>query len=88
MPWLAASCRWPIAAADLSRLVEHLPRLGGSHAQRDVFVRTLALMAADRGDRGALARILGARRRLKRDDRFAALAGRRLAAAERVVQFA
>jgi tetratricopeptide (TPR) repeat protein len=77
-----------LAPMDPSRLVERLPSIGGSHAQRDVFVRTLALMAADRGDRGSVERILGARRRLKRDDRFAALATRRLGAAERTMLIA
>jgi hypothetical protein len=47
------------------------PRMGGSHAQRHVFVRILAECAADRGDSGALARILVLRARLKRRDRFA-----------------
>jgi hypothetical protein len=35
-----------------------------------VFVRSLALLAERRGDRAALADLLAARRRLKRDDRF------------------
>jgi tetratricopeptide (TPR) repeat protein len=56
--------------ARLDRLAARLHRLGGSHAQRDVFVRTLAAIAAERGDRDALDRIVAARRRLKRDDRF------------------
>jgi hypothetical protein len=59
---------------DVAALAGRLPRIGGSHAQRDVFVRVLAEFAARRGDRAALERILAARRRLKRDDRFAALA--------------
>ncbi len=69
---------------DLARLVERLPSIGGSHAQRDVFVRTLALIAADHGDRPAVERILSIRRRLKRDDRFAELAALRLGSAERM----
>ncbi|MGE3289781.1 MAG: tetratricopeptide repeat protein [Geminicoccaceae bacterium] len=67
---------------DLSRLVALLPRVGGSHAQRDVFVRTLALIATDRGDRAAADRVLALRRQLKRDDRFVSLVERRLRAAE------
>jgi tetratricopeptide (TPR) repeat protein len=59
---------------DLAALAGRLQRIGGSHAQRDVFVRVLAEFAARRGDRAALDRILAARRRLKRDDRFVALA--------------
>jgi hypothetical protein len=48
--------------------------------QRDVLVRTLAGFAADRGDRNALDRILAARRRLKRDDRFGSMLDSRLPA--------
>jgi hypothetical protein len=44
--------------------------LGGSHAQRDVFLRTLALLARESGDTAALTDILDARRRLRRDDRL------------------
>ena len=54
----------------LRGLTEQLFRLGGSHAQRDVFVRSLALLAERRGDSAALADLLALRRRLKRDDRF------------------
>jgi tetratricopeptide (TPR) repeat protein len=59
---------------DVAALAGQLHRIGGSHAQRDVFVQMLAGLAARRGDRGALDRILAVRRRLKRDDRFIALA--------------
>jgi tetratricopeptide (TPR) repeat protein len=59
---------------DLAALAGRLQRIGGSHAQRDVFVQALAGLAARRGDRAALDRILAVRRRLKRDDRFVALA--------------
>ena len=45
-------------SGDFARLVVAAARIGGSHAQRDVFVRTLAGFAADRGDRAALDRIL------------------------------
>ena len=55
----------------LELLAARLPRLGGSHAQRDLFVRILAECAADRGDAGALAQIKNSRERLKRRDRFA-----------------
>lgn len=66
----------------LGRLARVTPQLGGSHAQRDVFVRTLAMIAAEHGDRQALELILAQRARLKREDRFAALARARLDAAE------
>ncbi len=58
------------AMVPLAGLSEQLHLLGGSHAQRDLFVRSLALMAERHGDRAALAGLLAARRRLKRDDRF------------------
>lgn len=66
----------------LAELAERLTLIGGSHAQRDVFLRTLATTAADRGERDALAQILAVRRKLKRDDRFAALVQTRLDAVE------
>ncbi|MEK0084006.1 tetratricopeptide repeat protein [Benzoatithermus flavus] len=69
------------ARAALHRLVAATPQLGGSHAQRDLFVRTLALLAAEAGDRAAVARIMAWRGRLKREDRFAALVRAHLAAA-------
>jgi hypothetical protein len=56
-------------------------RLGGSHAQRDLFVRTLALLAAEQGDPNGCARVMVWRGRLKRQDRFAAAVQERLAAA-------
>ncbi|MBV9079202.1 MAG: tetratricopeptide repeat protein [Methylobacteriaceae bacterium] len=68
------------AGPALGRLAARLPRIGGSHAQRDVFLRTLAALAADQGDRDALDQVLAVRRRLRRDDRFAARLGTRLAA--------
>lgn len=72
---LAASGSACTALGDLAR---SLPQLGGSHAQRDVFVRTLALIATDRGDRAAAEQIMTQRALLKREDRFAAMVSRRL----------
>jgi hypothetical protein len=60
------------ARASIDRLARRLDLIGGSHAQRDVFLRTLAAIAADRGDRQALDQILAVRRRVKRDDGFVA----------------
>jgi tetratricopeptide (TPR) repeat protein len=62
-------------------LARDTPQLGGSHAQRDVFVRTLAMIAAEHGDRAAVEQIVGRRARLKREDRFASLVRSRLDAA-------
>ena len=73
---------------DPARLVRETAILGGSNAQRDVFVRTLAIAAAGAGDEKALETTLGARGRLLRDARFEGLARRRLSSstpAERAV---
>lgn len=51
-------------------LASRLPQLGGSNAQRDVFLRTLALIAVNNRDYLSLENILAIRRRLKREDRF------------------
>lgn len=62
--------------SDFDRLAARLHRIGGSNAQRDVFVGNLATIAANRGDGPTLQRILAARRSLKKDDRFAELVQR------------
>lgn len=57
----------------LDRLAGQLQPLGGSHAQRDVWVRTLAEAAAGAGNLEALAGIRAARRALRGRDRFDAM---------------
>jgi hypothetical protein len=64
---------------DFARLARELPRLGGSNAQRDVFLRTLTALAPPE----ELAALLDIRRRLKREDRFSARMRSRFAGAER-----
>lgn len=71
------------ARADLARLAMDLPRIGGSHAQRDVFLRTLALIAAENGRAGEAAAVMNVRTRHRRDDRFAGLVRQRLALVEK-----
>lgn len=66
---------------DLARTAAALPRLGGSHAQRDVFVRTLALIAARMGDTLAFEQIMALRRRNRSPDSFTHFAQARRAAA-------
>jgi hypothetical protein len=63
---------------DYVRIAACVQDIGGSHAQRDVFYRTLILMAATRGDRACANALLAQRRQLRRDDRFVALALNRL----------
>jgi hypothetical protein len=70
---LARTLRATAGTAPLTDLAGRLSPLGGSHAQRDVFVRSLALLAGACGDAAAQAEILAARRRLKRDDVFLGL---------------
>ena len=76
--WVAAAVGLPLARAlvamadgaaalPLDRIAAGLAPMGGSHAQRDVFVRSL-LLACD--DPAMADRILAVRRRLKRDDDF------------------
>lgn len=65
--------------ADFARLARELPKLGGSNAQRDVFLRTLTLLAPP----DEAPALLDIRRRLKREDRFAARVRSRFAKAER-----
>jgi len=68
---LAASTR---TRPDIERLARDLTPLGGSRAQRDVFMRTLALIAAQSGERRQVESVLAARMRLQREDRFSRLA--------------
>jgi hypothetical protein len=65
----------------LDQLARATPQLGGSHIQRDVFIRTLALLAADQGDRAAVARIVAQRSLMARENRFATQLQARLDAA-------
>ena len=60
------------ARANLSRLANDLPMLGGSNAQRDVFLRSLALAAAECQLTGEADKIMKLRQTLKHEDRFAA----------------
>jgi tetratricopeptide (TPR) repeat protein len=54
----------------LESIVARLPGIGGSNAQRDVFVLAVAEAAGRRGDEAALARIGRIRRHLKAEDRL------------------
>jgi tetratricopeptide (TPR) repeat protein len=62
----------------LLSLASRLPRIGGSHAQRDVFLRTLMLLAADDGDSFAVSRLRALRSRQRTEDAFIDLALNRL----------
>lgn len=56
----------------LDRIARDLPRVGGSNAQRDLFVLALAEAAGRQGDLGACARIRAARKQLKVEDQLIA----------------
>lgn len=69
----------------LDRLAAALPQIGGSNAQRDLFVLALAEAASRRGDAPALRAIGDARRRLKAEDcLIAAVDGRALSPSARL----
>ena len=63
---------------DAGRLARMTSRIGGSNEQRDVFLRTLALIAADAGDQAGTESVLALRASLKRETRFARLVATRL----------
>lgn len=67
----------------IAEIPQKLPPLGGSNAQRDVFMRTLALIAADAGQRVELETVLAARNALRREDRFTEFVVRRIASVAR-----
>ncbi|MDX2257357.1 MAG: hypothetical protein NW205_00420 [Hyphomicrobiaceae bacterium] len=64
-------------STDMVRIAGDLPRIGGSHAQRDLFLRTLIDVAAQAGDRVGFAAVTRMRAELKALDRFAVAAERR-----------
>lgn len=77
--WVAAAVGLPLARALLAdgeglpvcRIAAAMGPIGGSHAQRDVFMRSLLQGCARRGDYATMDRVLAVRRRLKTDDAFA-----------------
>ena len=58
-------------------LARRLPQLGGSRAQRDVFLRTLMSIAADSADAASLAALVSFRRQERCEDRFQAIVAQR-----------
>lgn len=73
---LLAGERPALAPPPLVPLAARLRRLGGSNAQRDVFLRSLVEAAAEAGAEDAATALLAARAALKRPDRFAERTGR------------
>ena len=78
--WVAAAIGLPLARAlldssalPLCRIAASMEPMGGSHAQRDVFMRSLIGACAARGDQAMMGRLLDLRRHLKSDDAFVGL---------------
>ncbi len=67
----------PDGDAMLDRLAVDLPRIGGSNAQRDLFILHLAEIAGRRGDDRARSAIHRTRHRLKAEDHLIAAVDRR-----------
>lgn len=65
-------------ASDLVTAAVRLPSIGGSHAQRDVFLRTLLETAATCGDTRAFATLSRIRHNLRSADRFVVALDKRL----------
>ncbi len=58
-------------AGDPVAMADDLARIGGSGAQRDIFVRALIAQADEAGDAAAVGQLMARRRRMKHDDLFA-----------------
>lgn len=67
------------ATTNLVAIANKLQMIGGSHAQRDVFLRTLLMAAADNGDRAQLSALKRIRGSLRCSDKFIDLVERRIA---------
>lgn len=76
---MLAAARQREVRAELPVLARRIPRLGGSNAQRDVFLRALMCLAADAGDATSLASLSAVRLQQRRHDRFQAIVEQRLA---------
>lgn len=75
---IIAMSRGQTPAADLMRAAVRLPSIGGSHAQRDVFLRTLLETAANTGDPGLFSALSRIRHSLRSADRFVIALEKRL----------
>lgn len=67
------------ARDDLVDIASRLTDIGGSHAQRDVFLRTLIMAAARAGDAPSMLELSRIRHALRSSDRFISAVERRLA---------
>jgi hypothetical protein len=65
-------------------IAAQLPCLGGSQAQRDVFLQSLLMTAYRRGDTGDIVALSRIRNRLRSSDRFIRMLDRRCGSLHRV----
>ena len=68
----------PAKVAGLQELAQHLPLLGGSVTQRDMFLRAMILMADDVCDHKTTSALIGIRHRLRHEDAFSELIEHRI----------
>ncbi|MEO1206646.1 MAG: tetratricopeptide repeat protein [Pseudomonadota bacterium] len=69
-----------VSRATLERMLRDMPAIGGSHAQRDVFVRSLLLLTASANDKAAFDTVSRARHSFRKQDRYDGLVRTRLMA--------
>ena len=74
-------------ANPLAAMALRLQRMGGSIAQRDVFLRTLLLLAAEMGDEVNVAKLRALRLRQRQEDKFLLLVDQRHAGHRQSDQF-
>ncbi len=67
-----------VVRQDFDRLAGLLPALGGSNAQRDVFLRELLALAVNTGDSASICALSGLRLQQRSFDRFHAMLDRRM----------
>lgn len=73
------------ASDAFSEIAHRLPSIGGSNAQRDIFLRVLAMIAAEEGRRDALLAVLAERRTFRSDATFETIGFARLEEREKQV---
>ena len=78
-----AHMRGQTNAISFGEIAHRLATIGGSNAQRDIFLRTLAMIAAEEGRRDDLVAVLRIQRGFRTDERFERLVYSRLAAHDR-----
>lgn len=68
--WLLSAKERSCKRAELVLMARRLVHIGGSHAQRDVFLQSLMMIAATTGDSGSVAGLSAIRNRMRAEDKF------------------